>query len=417
VAKKVRVRTLSNGLRVIFYNYNIDWVQGILLNRAGPRVEQPEELGLTHIFEHLCARNAKAHFEMENLGEGLENAYTGGEDVSYWFSFLKRNALAGIESFFRLWTAPVTVEDFEREREVLQIEYAERNSVANPGAVLYDLLMRTGWQGHPLRFDDTLLWHRNLSRLTYEQFHKFRPRINCGNNTVLVLIGHIPIRKLMEVLERTFGMLPVGHRPTIKSRPLKKISRFTVVKKSGELDLAYCLLAFPFPKLKSRSRRALELISGHLGDSEHFSSALFQKVREDRSLVYSIFTDTFRFSDSGAFYVFWVCPPKNVQPVLDIIRREMRGWVNGKISAVEFERARHVLALKWESSQHYSDYIVGELAEELTFGGKVSNPRLWAKTARSMRRSDAIEVARRYLKPNQALLTMYGKVGNLRPRF
>ena len=112
MAKKVRVRTLSNGLRVIFYNYNIDWVQGILLNRAGPRVEQPEELGLTHIFEHLCARNAKAHFEMENLGEGLENAYTGGEDVSYWFSFLKRNALAGIESFFRLWTAPVTERRF-----------------------------------------------------------------------------------------------------------------------------------------------------------------------------------------------------------------------------------------------------------------------------------------------------------------
>src|SRR3972149_3422955 len=91
----VKVYTLTNGLRVVWYPDPTHSIYMTLTTRGGSRFERFEELGISHVLEHLCVRNPNLHREMELLGDGLANAETDLEDISYFFSFPPRNLLKG----------------------------------------------------------------------------------------------------------------------------------------------------------------------------------------------------------------------------------------------------------------------------------------------------------------------------------
>src|SRR3972149_2563256 len=124
----VKVYTLTNGLRVVWYPDPTHSIYMTLTTRGGSRFERFEELGISHVLEHLCVRNPNLHREMELLGDGLANAETDLEDISYFFSFPPRNLLKGVELLGRLWNSPVSAEEFERERAVIGIEYVAEST-------------------------------------------------------------------------------------------------------------------------------------------------------------------------------------------------------------------------------------------------------------------------------------------------
>lgn len=410
----VKVYTLSNGLRVVLYPESYRSAYMTLTTRAGARFERPEELGISHIMEHLSVRNPAINYEMESLGEGLENAETDVEDVSYFFSFPKRNLLKGIETFARLWMAPISVADFEHERTVLGIEYVGESE--DPESVLYNCLTREIGRGHPLGSNDLVPWHANLPNLTLAQTESFRQKVNCGRNTVLAVVGEVSVQPFLEVLERTLGTLPEGELLPVERIPLPVREGFTVVKQVGALGHVHCLLGFPLPRLLSADRRALDILNMYLGDPYLFSSVFFRRVREELSLVYFIASEVETFYDSGIFTVMWACPPSNVERVLNVVLAEIGKIARGGISQEDFRRARRVNALQKEGHLEEPMTISVALAEEMIRSGRASNPNLWPKQARRAQRYEVVRFARNYLNPHQAVLALYGPVENLEPR-
>lgn len=410
----VKVHTLSNGLRVVLYPDETGFVYLTLITRGGARFELPEELGVSHILEHLCTRKPEIHYAMESIGAGLDNAKTGAEDISYFFSFPIRNVLQGIELFARLWTAPISAEEFERERSVIGIEYA--GQIADPGFVLDDLFMETAWRGHPLSQNTTSLWQDNLARLTLEQLENFRSRIHCGSNTVLAVVGKTPLEPFLETLERTLGVLPRGKRLAIEKAPLPNLEGFTVVKKSCDLPQVHCLLGFALPPLSSKERSAREILNFYLGDPFLFSAVLFNRVRNDLGLVYYIESETAAFYDSNSLVVRWTCAPENVESVLNVVMEEIRKIVRDGVSQEEFRRVRAAFSLRKEGQLWEPVSISIALAEELIRSGRVSDPKLWPKQILGVRRADMIRFAQSYLNPDRAVLALYGPVENLGPR-
>jgi predicted Zn-dependent peptidase len=410
----IKVYTLSNGLRVVLRPESYGSAYMTLVTRAGSRFERPEELGISHIFEHLCVRNPKIHYEVESLGEGLSKAETDAEDVSYLFSFPKRNVLKGVKTFARLWMAPLSIEDFENERTVIGIEYVGANE--NPEDVLDDLFLRTAWQGHPLGMNDTVPWQRNLSNLTFEQFSAFRQRVNCGRNTVLAVAGEVPVQPFLEVLERTLGTLPEGEILSVERHPLLAREGFTVIKQAGALEQVHCLLGFPLPYLRSAEHRALEVLNLYLGDPNLFSSVLYRRVCKELSLVYYLESEIETYYDSGSLVVKWICSPVNLETVLNVILEEIGKIAREEISLGEFRRVRQIYSLQKEGQLDEPTTISVALAEEMIRSGRVSNPKLWPKQARRVRRSEVNRLVQNYLDPQQAVLVLYGPVENLEPR-
>jgi len=410
----VKVYTLSNGLRVVLHSESYRSSYMTLTTRAGPRFERPEGLGISHVLEHLVVSDPAIHYEMESLGEGLYNAETDAEDVSYFFSFPKRNVLKGMKAFARILTAPISAEKFEKEKTVIGIEYVMASE--DPDSVLYDLFIRTGWQGHILDRNDTVPWQDNLPHLTFEQLSAFRQKVNCGRNMVLAVVGDPPVQPFLEVLEGTLGALPEGELLPVERFPLPVREGFTVVKQVAPRKLVYALLGFPLPRLMSAERRGLEILNMYLGDPDLFSSVLFNRVREELALVYSVMSGVETFYDSDSFQVRWVCPPGNLEKILNVVLEEIGKIAQDGISQKEFRRARQVLSLQKELQLEEPTTISVALAEEMIRSGRVSDPKLWPKKARRARRADMVRFVHSYLNPGRAVLALYGPVEDLEPR-
>jgi predicted Zn-dependent peptidase len=411
----VKVHTLANGLRVVWYPDPTHSIYMTLTTRGGTRFERFEEFGISHFLEHLCSRNPDKHREMEMLGEGLANAETDLEDISYFFSFPNRNFLKGVELLGRLWISSVSPEEFERERSVVGIEYVDL--ATDPGCVLDDLLMATAWRGHPLGSSDTILWQQNLSNQTLEQFRSFRSRIQCGRNTVLSVLGdEVSIPQLLETLECTLGQLPTGNAPKVEHRPLLSRDGFTVVKQDCPFEHVHCLLGFPLPRLKATERLALSAFTTWFGDPELFSAVLFDRVRNDLALVYSILSEIEYFYDSAVLTVRWTCAREDVELILNVVMDEIQKITRDGMSRDEFRRAQEVLFLKREGALEEPATISELLAKEYLRFNRVINPVDWVKQARRTRRSELVRLVRSYLTPQRAVLALYGPVGDLTPR-
>jgi len=411
----VKVHTLTNGLRVVWYPDPTHSIYMTLTNRGGSRFERFEELGISHVLEHLCVRNPKLHREMELLGDGLANAETDLEDISYFFSFPPRNLLKGVELLGRLWNSPVSAEEFERERAVIGIEYVAEST--DPEFVLEDLLMATAWRGHPLGNSDIALWQQNLQNLTLEQFRSFRSRIQCGKNTVLSVLGdEVNITQLLEVLERTMGQLPAGNILKIERFPLPILDRFTVVKREYPSEHVHCLLGFTLPRLKAAERLALAIFHTYLGDPELFSSVLFDRVRNDLGLVYGIWSGVESFYDSTALKVRWTCAREDVELILNVVIDEIQRITQNGMSREEFRRAREILFLRREISLEQPTTTSEALAEEHLRSGRVVNPTDWIKQTRRARRSELVHLLRDHFTSQKAVLALYGPVEDITPR-
>jgi len=297
---------------------------------------------------------------------------------------------------------------------VLGIEYAGASE--DPSTILDDLFIRTAWHGHILGRNDTVPWQDNLPYLTFEQFSAFRQKVNCGRNMVLAVVGDPPIQPFLEVLEETLGTLPEGELLPVEHFPLPVREGFTVVKQAGVLKQVHALLGFPLPRLTGSERRGLEILNMYLGDLNLFSSVLFRRVREELALVYYIESTVETFYDSSTFMVKWICPPFNLETILNVVLEEIGEVAREGISQKEFRRARQVLSLQKEGQLEEPVTISAALAEEMIRAGRVSDPELWPKKVRRVRRADMIRVAQSHLNPDRAVLALYGPVENLEPR-
>ena len=410
----VEVHTLDNGLRVVLYRHKIDSVYMTLINRGSARFERPEELGISHILEHLLVRDPEMIYKIESLGEGLSNAETGSEEISYYFSFPHRNTLRGAKLMFRLWTTPISAREFELERRTITTEYIEET--ADPNFALDDLFRSTALRGHPLEQDDTRRWQKNLPNLTLEQFAEFRQKTQCGRNTVLTVVGNVPTQPFLDVVRNGLDGMSAGELLPIKKFPLTPLEKFTVVKDVRPIDQVHCLLGFAHSELNARERLARSVLSTYLGGCTLFSSVLFRKIREERALVYYIESDTETFYDSGAWVVKWICAPGDVETVLNLVLEEIVKISRDGMPLKEFRRSRHILALNRESELEEPVTISEALAEETIRYGKPSDPARWPAQVRRARQEEVIEFAQKHLNPQRAVLAMFGPVENLEPR-
>jgi len=411
----LKVYSLSNGMRILRFRHSVDSSYIVVINRAGGRFERPEEAGISHLFEHLTCRDPGLLFEMESLGEGLDNAFTGAEEVSYYFSFPNRNAVRGLELMGNLLTAPIDSDSFALERKVLGVEYLGIRR--DPDFVLDDLFLRTAWQGHPLGRTDSDLWEKNLPNLTLEGLLEFRRRVQCGRNTLIAVVGEVRIKDLLGALEKSLGKLPRGKPLVPQSSPLPRREGFTAVKHLRNTEQVHCLLGFPFPNPGSRERLGGEVLNMYMGDDCLYSSALFTKVRNDLGLVYGIWSEFENYYDSGSWTVRWACAPENVELILNIVLGEIEKISRDGLPPQTFRWAREVLALRKESQLSEPITICEALAQDaIRYGKRLTDPKQWPAEARKARRADLMRFVRNRLNPHQAVLAMFGPVEKIDPR-
>jgi len=403
----IETAELANGVKVLtekiphVHSASIGvWVD------VGSRDESEHQAGVTHFIEHLMfkgtqRRSAKDIAEELDAVGGQLNAFTTKEYTCYYARVLDEHLPLAVDLLGdMLFHSRFDEVDIDRERNVILEEIKMYEDA--PDELVHDIFAGTIWHDHPLGrpvigSEQSV---RNLSRddllLFYRQFY-------IPGNIVVAAAGNFELGQLMELLSGTFGGLTGGkkERRFVVPEPSKQV--FCRAKDTEQVHLC---LGTPGLPMDHEKIYVFQLINTILGGG--LSSRLFQEIREQRGLVYSVFSYHSSYHDSGLFCVYAGLSRENVREALELIVKEIRGIQQQGVSPVELQRVKDQLKGNLLLSLESVSTRMSRLGKSQLYLGKITPPEEIVRRIMAVTNDDIMELTRNLLKPENFSLASVG---------
>ena len=312
--------------------------------RVGSRNEPDELNGITHFIEHAVFKGTKTRsaldiaIEQDRLGGTLE-AFTTHEETGFAIKVIDDQ----LEPAFELIADMLANSEFDqKEMESEQRVIIEELKMTDdsPEDKLSDIFSRAYFPGHPLGLniagtEDNV---KTFDRTAAKKYHRkmYRPE-----NIVIVAAGNVKHEKFVELVKTSLFSSQVSptKAPSRRSKLRQpKPAAPIIVKQKKDLEQAHLLLATPLVSGRDKRRYEADLLSQIVGGGT--SSRLWQKIREERGLAYSVGASSIMFNDCGMFMVSAATSPKQTLEVVDITIAEMRDVAENGVTADELELAK-----------------------------------------------------------------------------
>lgn len=356
-----KLYTLKNGLRVVTEQYQgVNSISVGIMIQNGSRNEQIELNGISHFIEHMFfkgtnKRSAKEIAEtIENVG-GQINAFTGKESTCYYIKNLYTHLELSLEVLSdMLLNSKFDAEEIEREKSVV-VEEINMNE-DNPEDVLYDIHSKAAFKESTLAYPilGTIEKVRGITRDDITSFisEKYTPF-----NSVISVCGKFDEKELSELVEKYFGAWEskTEYIPTYNKENLQ-LGSYTSSKEIEQLHISLGIKGLPFGHDKGY---ALVLLSNILGGGA--SSILFQKVREELGLCYSIYCYPQTFQEIGMVDIYTGLGKNYGEKALDVIIKELNKFVKEGITKEILQinkekiKANFILGQESTSSKMFSN--------------------------------------------------------------
>lgn len=303
--RNIRKTILPNGMLVL--TESMAHMRSISMGawiKQGSRDESAPENGISHFVEHMVFKGTPTRSaqdiarEVDSIGGNLD-AFTGKETVCFNIKVLDENLPPAMDVLSDLVLNPkFSPEDLEREQGVILEEI--KMDEDSPDSVVHEVFTQNFWKNHPLGRPilGTVKTVSSFNQQTVIDHHKHR---FTPANIVFSAAGHLEHDAFVERVERAFGHLPAAPpSPQIDQHPT--ITPHITLKKKKSLEQVQLCLGMPAPPVQSTDRFALYILNTILGGG--MSSRLFQSVREEQGLAYSIFSELSPFRDTGSLSIF-----------------------------------------------------------------------------------------------------------------
>ena len=376
---------------------------------VGSRDERPSLHGASHFLEHLLFKGTERRTaldisqEMDAVG-GEMNAFTAKEYTCYYARVLDEDLALAVDVVSDLvLSSIVTSDDVEVERSVILEEIAMHED--DPGDVVHDAFAGALWGDSPLGRPviGTVDSIEGLSRSAIAGFYRRRYDLP---HMVVAASGALDHDVLVALVERAFGERlagPAAPAPLrAPARPPRSYAR--VVAHERVTEQAHLVLGTTALPRDDPRRFALSVLSGALGGG--MSSRLFQTVREERGLAYSVYSYTDAHADAGLFGVYAGCSPSKVGEVLDLVRAELAEVGEKGISEQELRRSQGNLRGSMVLGLEDSGSRMSRLGKAELVHGEVLTPEQVLERIGAVTLDEVRDVARDVLTRPRALAVL-----------
>jgi predicted Zn-dependent peptidase len=318
--------TLPNGLTVL--SETMPGVRSVAFGawvRSASIHEARERMGVSHMLEHMVfkgTRNRSAKdiaLALEVLGGSLD-AYTAREHTSFQARVLDEHLPQAADVVADLIFRPaLRAADLSLERKVVLEEISMVDDT--PDDLVFELHNEALWAPHPYGY--SILGTRDtVSSLSVRDLRELHERAYHPEHIVVAVAGNVDHDRLLETLERTgWGEIPRGDTPVVATEAPVPCPPQTL---HVDRDTTQTHLVFGAPAVSHSDPRryAMSLVSMLLGGG--MSSRLFQRVREELGLAYSVYTYQSFHADAGVHGVYVGTAPASASAAADAIRAELR---------------------------------------------------------------------------------------------
>jgi predicted Zn-dependent peptidase len=405
---------LPNGLIVL--TERMDYLRSVAMGvwiKSGSRCEPAETCGISHFVEHMLFKGTRSRTaqhiarEMDSIGGNLD-AFTGKETICFNVKSLAGHVPIALDVLSDLVLNPTfAAPDIERERGVILEEI--KIDEDNPDVLVSELFTQSFWKDHPLgkpilgtaatvkRLDQQLLFDYHSDR-----FH--------GGNIVFSAAGSLDHDKFAEAVAAKFSALAGGE--TLHELPAPQAGARILLRHKKSLEQVQICLGVPAPPITDENRYATLILNTVLGGG--MSSRLFQTIREERGMVYSIYSDLSPYRDTGALCVYAGTSVGKSLEVVDLILAEFRKLKETALPHDELTRAKDQLKGNILLGLESSNSRMANLArQEMYFHQFITVDEIIA-------RIDAVEaaevqtMAQRLFDPARIAVTLLGRLDGVK---
>ena len=314
---------LPNGLRVV--TETIPGARSIAIGvwvDVGSRHEAPEVNGVAHFIEHMVFKGTR-HRTARQVADSLEalggslNAFTTREHTCYIARVLDEHLEQAVDVLADLTCHPtMTRTNLVREGMVIQEEIKESRD--NPADHVHDVLARVFWGEHPLG-QPIMGTMETVAGMTRPRMLDFMRRHYRAGSVVIAASGSVSHTRLVRLAKSLFSFPDGEPVPPIRATYLEHPRCEVVSNDSAQVHLC---LGFPGVSYTDRLRMAMMVLNTYLGGG--MSSVLFQRVREQKGLAYSIYSFHEFYRDGGLFGTYLSTDPERCRQAYDIVLGELR---------------------------------------------------------------------------------------------
>ncbi|MDD4796350.1 MAG: pitrilysin family protein [Eubacteriales bacterium] len=410
----VTIETLISGIRLVYERIaHFSSVSVGIWVGTGSVDEQPDEYGLSHILEHMVFKGTASHsaadlaFAMDSVGGNI-NAFTSKELTCYYAKVAGEHLPVAIDILYELAMKPTLREDdMQREKQVLLEEISMIED--SPEDLVQDLIGEAFFQGHNLA-NPISSTAEIVEAYSVQQVRDYYQTHYMPANMVISVAGNFDEEQLKSEIARRFGTYPAAE-PILKKMPKEQPDGCRrILLKDRDFEQTHICLALRGYRSATNDIYPTMVLNNILGGS--MSSRLFQKVREEQGMVYSIYSYPSFFRQMGMFGIYAAMKNDNVAPAMDIIGQEINALYRGEITAEEFRRAKEQLKGNFALSQDGLSSRMNAMGKNLLLHNRVISEQETMAKISAVTMEDVQGVARYICQAQYAAAAAVGKISH-----
>jgi predicted Zn-dependent peptidase len=315
--------TLDNGVKVVCEK--IPYVRSVSVGiwlGTGSRRENRQNNGISHFVEHMLfkgtgTRNAKDIAEsIDNIG-GQLNAFTGKECTCYFTKTLDTHLEIVLEVLADMFfNSKFEAKDIDVERKVIYEEISMYED--SPEELVHDILSETVWSGDPLGFP--ILGNQEcLDKVNRDIIKEYTNKNYTPKNCVISIAGSFDDDDMLMLVNKYFNSWHSDEGDAALFSQVSFNKNYTIREK--ETEQVHICLGFEGIEHGNDKLYSLLAINNIFGGG--MSSRLFQKIREEKGLVYSIYSYPSSYKNAGLFTIYAGMNPEHLNKVMDMILDEI----------------------------------------------------------------------------------------------
>lgn len=405
---------LASGLTVISESMpHVRSVSFGVFLRTGSRHETAALNGISHFIEHALFKGtrqrsaARIAEESDALGGHLD-AFTGKEIVGFHDKVLDEHLPRAFELLADLITAPAFADgELDKERNVIleEIKMVEDT----PDDLVFEIFSERFYPDHalgrPILGTPQTLATFSSERIRAQYETSFRPE-----NLVIAAAGNLSHQQLLDLVHQHFASLQAqGPAPDFTA---PEAQPHITVRQKKNLEQAHLVIGAPCPSLVSEDRYVVYLLSSLLGGG--MSSRLFQSVRENHGLVYTIYAATNAYQDCGHLNIYAGTSKENLHHTITATMTELRRLKEEPVGTTELQRNKDQLKASLLLGLESSSSRLSSLAQqEITFGEFTTTDEI-IRQVETITSADVQRLAKEIFQPETLAVTLLGNLRGFR---
>lgn len=405
--------TLDNGVTIVMEK--MPYVRSVSLGffvKNGSINESIETNGISHFIEHMMFKGTKNRTskeiaeDMDSIG-GQVNAYTSKEYTCYYTRVLDTHINKALDVLTDMFfNSSFTQENIDKEASVILEEISMYED--SPEDIVFTELQKKIWGKSSLGYP-ILGSPENITKFKQKDFFDYLKKHYTAENIVISVAGNFEKESLIQFLNEKFSTLPKSSKIEEFNKTIKLEK--SIVKIEKDIEQIHLCLVFNGVSLKSKYNYAMSILNTIFGGG--MSSILFQKIREQNGLAYSIYSYNSSYVNNGAFNIYVALNPNQLDNALNMILDEIRLFKQNKFNKEQVLKTKEQLKSNYIMSLESTSNRMSSMGRSQTLINKVKTSDEIIKEVDNVTLEDLEKLTQEIFDIDNMSVSLVGKVSQI----